>query len=1432
MMTMKWLYGYPTFEYNQGGVDILDSWVGHKNFAYDLVSTVKPKTIVELGTHYGTSFFSMCQAVKDRGLDVDLFAVDTWKGDHQAGYYSEEVFEKVTSRVNDYYPDLQIKLLRKTFDDAVEEFADKSINLLHIDGLHTYEAVKNDFEKWLPKVASDGVIFFHDIHTRKPDFGVHIFWEEVKKEYPTLEFHHSYGLGVLFMDSQMKDKIAPFEMIWQRYYALLDEDTRYKQASTHIGQQVQEKEGQIADLSNKVSQLEESDMRKNELVDSLNVAVEQKSKELLGISDEVKNTTAKAQFLEGEKCALITQLGEQREVFLGQCEVVQEGRVKQIGVLNQKDRLIEEKEVDLVNLTERYEGKILHKESIIADLHEKESTYVSVINEKERQFLSLNNRVSELTAAGILKDTEIARVHSSRFWMLRSIYLRSKWAILHPISFFYKYIGKHGDVFHKKCVSSIRSIFRLSQKGLKVLILHGPKVFIKRFLQYITNYKSTTIRAAVVSSYKQLNPLGDTCLTQNSAILLISKYRYLPKISIITPVYNTDPKWLHKCIESVMGQWYDNWELCLYDDASSRQDTKDCLKYWEGRDSRIKVSYGSQNLHISRAMNEGIKTATGEFISFLDHDDTLSESALYEVVSVLQESKKEIVFIYSDEDKITVSNERHDPFLKPDWSPELFLNYNYINHFTCIKSDYVRSKGAFREGFEGAQDYDLFLRVLEGLKSGQVCHIPRILYHWRQVPGSSAISVNEKPYAVEAGRRALSEYLERNHIKGRVLNKENYPGIYDVVFDFTKPLSRVSIIIPFRDRVDLLKQCLESIFNKTGYSNYELLLIDNNSEEEETKKYLLDIQKYNNIKILRYTKPFNYSEMNNFAIREASGDYICLLNNDTEVITVDWLSHMVSLLEQKGVGAVGPMLLYPDDTIQHGGVTIGMSGYSDHTFRGQHKDEDGYFSFLKCFRNVSAVTGACLLTTKKILEEVYYLDEKDFAIGFNDIDFCLKVVSAGYRVVWTPKTRLYHYESASRGIDGHKKESNPKRYFDHLVELENFRDKWKKFVFDDPYYNPWLSRHSFSGLPKRYYEGVNLFGYYNYEFGLAKNIQFFIKQLDLLRIPYTVSNVEAGSHQHYKKDKPQHFRDDYLINIVFINPDNCALLFQNYDYERFFKSKYNIAYWVYETDSLPEAFYKYAQYFDEIWTPSTFSKEILKRLNKPVTVLPVTPLGCKVDKAGSIPKVANILKDHKSNRKFLFLFDYYSCPYRKNIFQLIDIFQQVEKKEENFFLFIKIRNAPQGFLKKLRKKISKSNIKIFTQELNPEGVSTLYSYFDYYVSLHASEGYGLTVLEAIQHGIMPITTAYGGVTDFCDASNSILIDYDMVDISEESSTYFKTGSQWARPVFKKAVKAIIKLIRRRDVLKPSQDIIGRLSVDPLAQDTIKELLRVHNNLSL
>lgn len=524
----------------------------------------------------------------------------------------------------------------------------------------------------------------------------------------------------------------------------------------------------------------------------------------------------------------------------------------------------------------------------------------------------------------------------------------------------------------------------------------------------------------------------------------MANFSHSPLISIVMPTYNPKRIWLDAAIESVRRQIYPHWELCIADDASTHSEVRLLLQEHALKDPRIKIIYRPENGHISAASNSALTLATGEWVALMDHDDELAEHALLWVVDAINEHP-DARLMYSDEDKIDIEGRRSSPYFKSDWNIDLFYSQNMFSHLGVFQTELLREIGGFRLAFEGSQDYDLVLRCLERITPSEIHHISRVLYHWRVHSESTAHSADVKPYAQLAGERALNEHFQRMGIHGKAV----YIGHgYQVKYDLPESLPMVSLIIPTRNGVELLRQCINSILLHTTYWNYEIVIVDNGSDDPETLTYLASFAGLPGMRVIRDDREFNYSALNNMAVREAQGEVIALINNDIEVISPDWLTEMVSIALQPGVGAVGARLWYPNKTLQHAGVVLGIGGVAGHSHKALMQGQDGYFSRAKLTQSFSAVTAACLVVGKDKYQFVGGLNEINLKVAFNDVDFCLRLREAGWRNVWTPHAELFHHESATRGSD-----ILPEKQERFNSEVRYMMARWEDSLQTDPAYN-------------------------------------------------------------------------------------------------------------------------------------------------------------------------------------------------------------------------------------------------------------------------------------------------------------------------------------------------------------------------------------------
>lgn len=678
---------------------------------------------------------------------------------------------------------------------------------------------------------------------------------------------------------------------------------------------------------------------------------------------------------------------------------------------------------------------IFNKDKVIAEKDLTINNKDKIIQQKESEIEEINQIIQNKNLIIADYDRRYNEVMNSFYWRLTAM--------------------------PRKITQKIRNI--ISQHK-KIMFLF---VFAKGFLRggfkgaktQLQNYKEFKGIHNAVSPSASARKERKFCAITDEVRQYQQEYKFSKniKFSILVPLYNTPKDFLIQMINSVREQTYQNWELCLADGSTDNYGyvEKMCLNYAK-KDSRIVYKKLEENRGISENTNACLEMATGDYIALFDHDDVLEATVLFEYMKAICEQNAD--FIYCDEDKFNKFGGRlYDENYKPDFAIDNLRSNNYICHFTVFDKKLIDKAGTFRKEFDGSQDHDLILRLTEQAKN--IVHIPKVLYHWRVSDASVASDPYAKPYTIEAGRKAVAEHLERSGLKGTVESTKIHPNIYRIKYDIIgNPL--VSIIIPNYNHVEELSRCIDSIINKSTYKNYEIIIVENNSNKK-TFAYYDTLKKYNNIKVVVYesNSGFNYSAINNYGVQFAKGEHYILLNNDIEIITPNWIEEMLMYSQRDDVGAVGAMLYYPNDTIQHAGVTLGVLTLAGHNFKHFPRGNPGYFGRAGYQQNVSAVTAACLMVSAKVYKQVNGLDES-FAVAFNDIDFCMRIRKEGYLIAFTPFAELYHYESISRGSDeeGEKRER-------FVSEIERFQARWKPELENgDPYYNPnlTLDREDFS----------------------------------------------------------------------------------------------------------------------------------------------------------------------------------------------------------------------------------------------------------------------------------------------------------------------------------------------------------------------------------
>ena len=1092
------------------------AWSGHLATAFWLTKIVSPRIFVELGTHSGNSYSAFCQAISLLALPARAFAVDTWRGDEHSGLYGEEVFKELHAFNEGHFAGFS-KLLRATFDEARSYFQDGTVDLLHIDGLHSYEAVKHDFDNWKTALSDRAVVVFHDTNVREKEFGVWKLWLELAGSYPSFEFHHSEGLGVLGVGQNQPEVLCRlFDLnadpqsaaILRRIFASRGEAFRGRSQVLELENHCNNLQIHLSNLQNHVSELggtlreqaqqlsAHGELVRNlehQLVNRDAVLVERQNQ--LQANTELVNNQQR-QLVEGEY-----NLRSREEELQRAIQAIQQKEQ----LLVQKDQLLSAKQTEIAQANETA-GQLREQMAQSARIFNEERKAAAQYAEHLTEELSsVKRELGLIEGSSAWKVASRIRASFQNYPNFRRFARRLARIIWWTVTFqLFDRLRDRRQLLRMRDLIARSALFdgswyiaqypgvaefgdpalHYALFGAKEGRNPSPHFDVQDYLERYPDVAEYGMNPLVhyleygASEGRKVSPIGESegssqtvtqapaeapnrdyatwvscydSLTQEDRAAIASHIALLqdrPLISIVMPVFNTNTRFLRSALDSVLEQLYPNWELCVADDASTNPETLDLLAEYVNKDSRIKVVFRPVNGHISAASNSALKLATGEYIALMDHDDELSPHALYMVAVKLNEHPDAAV-IYSDEDRIDENGTRSDPHFKPEWNLELFHSYNIINHLGIYRASLVKTVGGFREGFEGSQDYDLALRIIDQITPDSIRHIPHVLYHWRIIP--STFSTTNLRDAVDAGRRALAEHFAR-----RGENVQLVPGrkpyITRVIRNLPEPQPLVSLIVPTRDRLQLLRTCIEGILHKTDYSNLELVIVDNESCEPETLVYLQSLSGDSRVRMLHAPGPFNFSALNNLAVASAAGDIVGFINNDIEVIEPNWLKEMVSQAIQPGVGAVGAKLLYPDGRVQHAGVIVGLGGVAGHSHKYFPGSDFGYFCRLHLTYNVSCVTAACMLMPKKVFQEIQGFDEVNLTVAFNDVDLCLKIREAGYSIIWTPYAELCHHESASRGSD-----EDPKKVERATQEKEYMKKRWGNILLNDPFYSPNLT---------------------------------------------------------------------------------------------------------------------------------------------------------------------------------------------------------------------------------------------------------------------------------------------------------------------------------------------------------------------------------------
>jgi len=898
------------------------AWAGHAPLAMLLMDLLRPKTFVELGTHSGLSYCSFCQAVVRLGIDCSCYAVDTWQGDPHAleaddGYvYDDSVLTDLRAYHDPLYSSFS-HLLQMRFDEACPRFQDGSVDLLHIDGYHTYDAVRHDFETWLPKMSTRGVVLFHDIAEHHADFGVWRFWEELEARYPVhLSFSHSHGLGVVAVG----DEIPPQAM---ELFALQGQAlAAFRLLAQELGQRINDRHEAVANES------------------------------------ETQRSQERVRQLESQVVALESALTLSRE-----------DKARYAALLADQDEQIEQ-----VRATKtRLESQLAALEAVYADI---------------------NRQLYGLESSRGVKTIKLARA-------ARTVLRRKGPAKL----------AKH------------MALYAMGKRGYGLRDIQGsasPSPRDDTYHQWFLRHRAQP---------DELNQQREQS----------KQFGYRPLMSFVVPVYNPEPGVLRDTIESVLAQTYSNWELCLVDGASTQPGVHATLRSYAKKDARIHVTWLPENKGISGNSNAAVAQAHGEFVALLDHDDLVEPDLLFRVVEALNVNP-DADLLYFDEDRASAAGDFFEqPFFKPKWSPETLLSVPFPVH-GVVRRQLLVDTGGFDSAMDGTQDWDLYLRLSE--RTSNCVHIPHVLYHWRMIAGSAAGNPDAKPYVYERQLAAIGGHMSR--VTGRdAAARWHAPGCPRVTW--APEPTFVSIIIPTKDKVALLRRCVDSILRRTRYDAFEIVLVDTGSEEEATRIYYASLAQNSRITLVEYEGDFNYSRACNVGAKAARGDSLLFMNNDMEALEGDWLEELVRWSNLPDIGVVGAKLIYPDRTIQHAGIVVGAGGVAAHIYYGEDESAISMLGRVNWYRNYSAVTGALHMMRRDVYDAVGGYDEA-YDISYSDVALCYRVVNLGYRVLYDPFVRIIHYESQSR-------DRTPSLHDTWLAAAELL----PTIESGDPYFSPHLS---------------------------------------------------------------------------------------------------------------------------------------------------------------------------------------------------------------------------------------------------------------------------------------------------------------------------------------------------------------------------------------
>jgi GT2 family glycosyltransferase len=1128
----------PVEAFRKPSTPVTSAWIEHTPFAFWLIKAASPSVFVELGTLHGVSYFTFCEAVQLLGKGTKCFAIDTWEGDDHTGLYGEDVWMHV-QKLNRLYTPFST-LLRKTFDDALPSFEDGTIDLLHVDGRHFYDDVKHDFTSWIPKLSNSAIVIFHDINVHQKNFGVARYWSELKQQYPSFEFLHGNGLGVLAFGADIPHaarqlfglqgaEASSVKIAYSRLGAAVSNELElaHEQAMVErLRKDIAHVQADSAHLNNELVQFRAAQSRADEItavLKSERAAHDERSVQLQANIDELQRTLRTMESssesdrslrldletIQAEHHAAQQKIEELDKALATRDAVITSLRAE-ISQADEQAALLQARHEERLD---RAKSQLQHVDHTVFEKRASEKQLEKKVQElkEKNELLEQEKTISEIRVANLQLNRK--KLFSSRSWKFMSPF-RTLGAV-------YRFARKSKKgAYERGALQRLREVIKaqkavmalantgafdkewyedtypdVAQTGIDPLVhyvyygaaekrrptrlfdtawyletypdvaatgmnpfqhylLHGaaegrnpsPDFDTSWYLSAnqdvgesgvnpLLHYEKFGRAEKRLVKPPQSSSLKESVDGQIQAPGSANSFEFMPLISIITPVYNVASKWLRLAVRSVENQTYPNWELCLCNDGSTNPDTLEELARLEQRGGRIRVSTLPKNGGISAATNHALTQSSGAYVAFLDNDDELVANALEVYVEKLNFDRDIDVF-YSDEAKLDENGVAEEPFYKPDWSPAMLREVMYVGHLLMARRELVERVGGPKSEFDGVQDFEFALRLSE--QARKIVHVGKILYYWRRIPGSVAQNSEAKPDLTIKQAAAVNMHLRRMNIDAVAMPNPQHTHRLVVQPKPRTDWPRVSIVIPSKDAPHLISRCLDSIYGSTSYQNFEVIVVDNGSSDPDALKALAA----HPIHKVDLPGTFNFSRANNRGVDVATGEYLILLNNDTEVIQSDWIEQMLFLLESSSVAAVGPMLLYPDQTIQHAGVALGLRGTADHVLRGLPRNADGYFGSLACTREVSAVTFACVMLRKSDYVAAHGLDEL-YQTHYQDVDLCLTLISDGRTILYTPRSVLIHHESATRG---------PK--YD-AIDRMLFLDRWGDDIAKGDPYSRW-----------------------------------------------------------------------------------------------------------------------------------------------------------------------------------------------------------------------------------------------------------------------------------------------------------------------------------------------------------------------------------------